>query len=243
MLGPAPLAAQGAPAYLGEMPRHAAVALATALLLGLAASTASAAPGDRAAAAAVRQATVDLHNAVLAQRPAILASYRRFGDDPACATALKGMPDDQSTDVVEGFVLPAIIEIELGSVTGAFTSFAARLDQIPMRDAKLRSGRAVWRLYAAKFAQIQPAPADLCARLDAWRQAGYPAASRPAISDPVVEDAMRNEKRYDRLNAKLERSGAVLHKLGVSRRVVDWWTGETLLEAVDPPDDLIPEDS
>ena len=81
-----------------------------------------------------------------------------------------------------------------------------------MRDAKLKSGRAAWRIYAAKFGQFAPAPTDICARLDAWRQAGYPAASRPAIKDPVFEEALGNN-RYDRLDAKLERSGERLRKL------------------------------
>jgi hypothetical protein len=98
-------------------------------------------------------------------------------------------------------------------------------------------------VYAAKFAQFAPAPTDICARLDAWRQAGYPAASRPAIHDPVFDEALANDKRYDRLDAKLERSGERLRKLGVSKRVVGWWTSDTLLDAVDPPDDLLPEDS
>jgi hypothetical protein len=224
------------------MPRHVEVALA-ALLLAIAAPAASAAPGDRAGAAAIRQATIDLHQAVLAQAPAIRAAQRQFSDDPACATALKGAPDDQSVDLVFEFVLPALIEIEIGPIKAPLAAFSSRLEQIPMRDAKLKSGRAAWRIYAAKFGQFAPAPTDICARLDAWRQAGYPAASRPAIKDPVFEEALGNNKRYDRLDAKLERSGERLRKLGVSKRVVGWWSGDTLLNEVDPPDDLIPEDS
>ena len=225
------------------MPRHLGVVLAALLLLATAAPAASAAPGDRAAAAAIRQATVDLHRAVEAQTPAIQAAYRQFSDDPACATALKGAPDDQTAELFIEFVLPALIEIELGPLEAPLTAFSARLDQIPMRDAKLRSGRAVWRVYAAKFAQFQPAPADLCARLDAWRQAGYAKASRPAIHDPAFEDLLRVSERYERLDDKLGRSGERLRKLGVSKRVVGWWTGDTLLDGVDPPEDLIPDES
>jgi len=222
------------------MPRLLGPVLAALLLL---APAASAAPGDRATAAAFRQATIDLHRAALAQAPAVHAAYRQFSDDPACAVALKGAPDDQSADLLIEFVLPALIEIEVGSIKEPLTAFSARLDQIPTRDAKLRSGRAAWRVYAAKFAQFAPAPTDICARLDAWRQAGYPAASRPAIHDPIFEEALRNDDRYDRLDAKLERSGDRLRALGVSKRVVGWWTGDTLLDELDPPDDLIPEDS
>ena len=131
--------------------------------------------------AAIRQATIDLHQAVLAQAPAIRAAQRQFSDDPACATALKGAPDDQSVDLVFEFVLPALFEIEIGPIKAPLAAFSARLEQIPMRNTKLKSGRAAWRIYAAKFGQFAPAPTDICARLDAWRQAGYPAASRPAI--------------------------------------------------------------
>jgi hypothetical protein len=179
---------------------------------------------------------------VVAQTPAIQASYRRFSDDPACATAIQGAPKDQYAELIAGYVLPAMIEMEITPLNPALTGFTARLDQIRVGDPKLRSGRAVWRFFAAKFAQIPAPPADLCARLDAWRQAGYPAASRPAINDPVFDELLRNEERYDRLNDKLARSGDRLRKLGVSKRVVGWWTGDTLLNELDPPDDLIPED-
>src|SRR3954447_15048930 len=93
-----PLAARGNRPYLGEMPRHAGVVLAALLLLALAAPVASAAPGDRATAGAIRQATIDLRRAVLAQAPAVHAAQLQFRDDPVCATALKSAPDAQSTD-------------------------------------------------------------------------------------------------------------------------------------------------
>lgn len=66
---------------------------------------------------------------------------------------------------------------------------------------------------------------------------------RPKIDDPIFAEILRNDKRYDRQSEKLERSGDRLRKLGVSKRVVGWWDGDTLLNEVDPPDDLIPEDS
>jgi hypothetical protein len=50
-------------------------------------------------------------------------------------------------------------------------------------------------------------------------------------------------ERYERLDDKLGRSGERLRKLGVSKRVVGWWTGDTLLDGVDPPEDLIPDES
>jgi hypothetical protein len=68
-----------------------------------------------------------------------------------------------------------------------------------------------------------------------------PAASA-APGDRAGAAAIR-QAAYDRLNDKIARSGARLRELGVSKRVVGWWTGDTLLGEVDPPDALIPEDS
>jgi hypothetical protein len=242
-LGPRPLGARRDRPYLGEMPRHAGVVSAALLLLALAAPAASAAPGDRAAGTSIRQATIDLHQAVLAQAPAIRAAQLQFRDDPVCANALKGVPDNQSDDLIIEFLLPALFEIEIGPIKAPLAAFSARLEQIPMRDATLKSGRAAWRVYTALFARFAPPPTDICARLDAWRQSGYAAASRPVIKDPIFQEAIRNDERDERLDAKLERSANRLRGLGVSKRVVGWWSGETLLDEVDPPDDLIPEGS
>src|SRR5262249_17983913 len=162
---------------------------------------------DRATAAAIRQATVDLHRAIVAQKPAIQASYKQLRDDPACANALKGAPAQQYARVLPEYVQPALVELEFAPLHPILTGFVARIDRIPVRDPKLKSGRAAWRFFAATFAKIPAPPADLCARLDAWRQAGYPAASRPKLDIPVFDEILRNEKLYDRQTEKLERSG------------------------------------
>jgi hypothetical protein len=121
------------------MPRHVGVVLAALLLLAIAASAAPAAPGDRAGTAAIRQATIDLHLAVVAQKAAIQASYRRFSDDPACATAIQGAPTDEYAKLIPEYVFPAMIEMEISPLNPALTAFAARLDQIPVRDSKLQA--------------------------------------------------------------------------------------------------------
>jgi hypothetical protein len=222
------------------MPRLLRPLLSCLLLLALAAPAAgAAAPGDRASAAGIRQATIDLHAYVAAQTPAIQAAFAAF-ETPPCATALKGMPDEQAPEVLFEFVLPAALEMEIAPVHPAMDAFVAKLETIPMRDAKLRSGRAAWRVFAAEFAKVQPAPADVCQQLDAWRQAGYPAASRPAIKDPGIDTLLRaDDKRFDRLQVKLDRAGKRLEDLGVSKRVVGWYTGDTLLADLELPDDII----
>jgi hypothetical protein len=210
------------------------------LLLAIAAPSAgAAAPGDRASAAGIRQATIDLHAYVTAQTPAIQAAFDAF-DTPTCQTAIKGMPDEQAPEVLIEFVLPAALQMEFAPIQPAMNAFVAKLDTIPMRDAKLRSGRAAWRVLATEFGKIGPAPTDVCAQLDAWRQAGYPAASRPAIKDPGIEALLRaDDKRFDRLDAKLGRAGKRLRDLGVSKRVVDWFTGDTLLDGIELDDNII----
>lgn len=216
--------------------------LGSLLLIAIAAPAAgAAAPGDRASAAGIRQATIDLHAYVVAQTPAIEAAFDAF-DTPPCQTAIKGMPDEQAPAVLIEFVLPAALEMEFAPIQPAMNAFVAKLDTIPMGDAKLRSGRAAWRVLAAQFGTIGPAPADVCAQLDAWRQAGYPAASRPAIKDPGIDALLRaDDKRFERLDAKLARAGERLRDLGVSKRVGGWFTGDTLLDGIKLDDSIIGE--
>ena len=219
------------------MPRHVGVLLAALLLLlAIAAPAASAAPGDRATAAAFRQATIDLHFTVTQQGPAIAEALKKLDSDPACAAALKHIPDEQVEAAVFEYVLPGILELEFDPLKRSFTAFAAKLDTITVNDAKLRSGRAAWRELAAAFGRMPAPPADFCARLDAWRRAGYPAAQRPKIEDPVYTELLSEDGRIGHNLVKVERAGGRLRELGVSKRVVGWWTLDTLL------DDIAPED-
>ena len=215
------------------MPRHVRVLAATLLLLAIAAPSASAAPGDRATAAAFRQATIDLHFTVTQQAAAIATALQPL-DDPACAKALRHLPDDQVEETLVGFLLPAVLELEFDPLKRSFTAFSARLDTVDVGDPELRAGRAAWRELAAAFAHMPPGPADLCARLDAWRRAGYPAASRPVIHDPVLEDLVSEHGRLAMNFAKIARAGGRLRELGVSKRVADWWTLDTLLDDAEP---------
>jgi hypothetical protein len=209
------------------------------ILAGLAALLATvpasaAAPGDRATAAAFRQATIDLHFTVTQQAPAIAAALETL-DDPACAKAIRHLPEDQLEETLLGYLLPAVLELEFDPLKRSFAAFSARLDTIEVRDPELRGGRTAWRELAAAFARMPPGPADFCARLDAWRKAGYPAASRPVIHDPVLEDLLSDDDGRLAMNLeKIARASRHLQELGVSKRVADWWTLDTLLDDAEP---------
>jgi hypothetical protein len=211
------------------------IAAALAALLVAAPASASA-PGDRASAAAIRQATIDLHFTVTQQAPAIQAAVDRI-DTPACRSALRHLPEDQADALVSDFLAPLLLEIEFDPLKRSFAAFTAKLDAIPMRDAALRSGRAGWRDLAAALGRFSPPPTDACAQLDAWRKACYPAASRPKIDDPAFTQLLTGDD-LDRIDARLTRAAKRLQELGVSERVIGWWTLDTLLDDIEPDDDL-----
>jgi hypothetical protein len=214
--------------------------IATALAALLAAVPASAAaPGARATATAFRQATIDLHFTVTQQGPAIAEAVKKLDSDPACTRALEHIPDSQVEDAVFEYVLPAVLELEFDPLKRSFSAFSAKLDTLgTVSDPKLRSGRAAWRELAAAFGRMPPPPADFCARLDAWRGAGYPAAQRPKIQDPVYAELLTEDGRIGRNFKKVERAGGRLRELGVSKRIVGWWTLDTLLDDLEPDDVL-----
>jgi hypothetical protein len=206
----------------------------TALATLLAAAPASAAaPGDRATAAAFRQATIDLHFTVTQQGPAIAQALKPIESDKACTAAIEHIPDEQAAEAVIGYVLPVVLELEFDPLKRSFSAFATKLDTIPVRDPQLRSGRAAWRELAATFGRMAPPPADFCARMKSWRQAGYPAASRPEVQDPVFQELLSDDSRLGHNLEKVGRTGARLRELGVSKRVVGWWTLDTLLDDLD----------
>jgi hypothetical protein len=209
----------------------------TAVASLLAAAPASAAAqGDRATASAFRQATIDLHFTVSQQGPAIAQALKKLDSDPACAGAIEHIPDEQVEAAVFEYVLPAILELEFDPLKRSFAAFAVKLDTIPVSDPKLRSGRAAWRELAASFNRMNPPPADFCARLDAWRKAGYAAAQRPKIQDPVFQELLSEDGRIGHNLVKVERAAARLRELGVSKRVLGWWTLDTLLDDIEPED-------
>jgi hypothetical protein len=211
--------------------RLAAMA-ACLLAVAVAAPVASAAPGDKTDAAAVRKATIALHGYILVQKPAVETSFRQF-TDPVCAKALGGAPDAQTDDLRDDFVVPALFEMLIHPLQTGMTKLGTDLNGLQLDDPVLRSGRAGWRVLAARFAGVAAPPTDVCAQLEAWRQAGYPAAARPAVKDPAITALLGEDRSLALAQRKLNRSGDRLRELGVSKRVLGWWTGETLLDDID----------
>jgi hypothetical protein len=199
---------------------------------GVKATGPSATPGDKADAAAIRKATIALHGYILAVKPGIEASFGQFRD-PTCAKALAGAPDAQTEDLFDDFLVPALFQMLVHPLQNGMHKLVADIDALQLEDPVLRSGRAGWRVLATQFGAVGAPPTDLCARLDAWRKAGYPAASRPAIEDPGITVLLRDDSGEQRIQRKLNRSGERLRELGVSKRVVGWWTGDTLLDDID----------
>jgi hypothetical protein len=221
------------------MPPHLRLAVVSLCLLAtaVAAPVASAKPGDKTTAAAVRKSTIALRFYVVAQTPAISASLAQL-EQPACANALKDMPEAQLEDLLFDYLLPVTFEMLLVPLQNGMNQFVAELDQVPMRDPVLRSGRAGWRVVATEFGKLSPPPADPCAPLDAWRRAGYPAAARPKVDEPVLAALLNDDdSAFGSATAKIERSGRRLRELGVSKRVVSWWTLDNLLDGIDVGDD------
>ena len=211
--------------------RLAAIA-ACLLAVAVAAPVASAAPRDKADAAAVRKATIALHGYILAQKPAIEASFRRF-EDPACVKALRGAPDAQTEALLNDYLLPVLFETLIHPLQNGMTKLVTDLNAVPLSDPVLRSGRAGWRVLAGRFGQIAAPPSDLCAPLDAWRQAGYPASARPKVNDPAARGAHARRLQPQPRPAQaqpLGRPAAEARRVQARRRLVD---GDTLLDGID----------
>jgi 3-mercaptopyruvate sulfurtransferase SseA len=93
------------------------------------------------------------------------------------------------------------------------------------------------RLTVRAVRGLHPAPADICARLQAWQQAGYPIKDVPKIDDPAFDAVFTLPHS---LNGKIDRAAKRLRSLGVSRRTSRRFTGDTdeLYKGWDLDDDV-----
>jgi hypothetical protein len=65
---------------------------------------------------------------------------------------------------------------------------------------------------------------------------------RVAPGDQGLRDrrtAAADDKRFDRPDAKLASAGERLRDVGVSKRVVGWFTGNTLFDGIEMENDII----
>jgi hypothetical protein len=216
------------------MKRMVVVPVAVAIL---AAAPAARAESDRAAAKDFGRAAEQLYVAVQPQRQAVETGANRLSRDPVCKDALTHLPEGDAADVFADLVLPYYFEALVAPIVPALHDYVAALDRVKVDDKRLRSGRAAMRLTVRAVRGLQPAPADICARLQAWQQAGYPVKAAPKIDDPAF-DALFTLPQS--LNGKIARAAKRLRSLGVSRRTSQRFTGDTdvLYKGWDLDDDV-----
>jgi hypothetical protein len=199
------------------------IAAASVVLL-LVVAPAAQAKGDRAAAKAFGRATVQLRAAAVAQRQVIETGVNRLTRDPVCKDAFDHVPARNGAyGTAFALVITYSFEAQFGPMLPAMHDFVAQLDQVKVRDKRLRSGRAVLRRTAHVVSGLQPAPADICARLQAWQQAGYPAEGAPTIEDPAFDALLKLPESWSK---KVDRAGKRLRELGVSRHAARLFTGD-----------------
>ena len=204
--------------------RCARVLIGTLLLCLMAAPGARAAKGDGEDARAFAAATKAFRAGVLAQKATIETGANRLTRDPLCLEALRHVPaDDKPFGAAVALSFEYSFEAQVAPLVPAWNTFADALAAVQVRDPALRSGRAAQRRAARVGALVQPAPADICVRLDAWRQAGYPAQDAPVIDDPGFKAATALPRRDQR---RINRAGRRMRALGISRTVVRLWRGE-----------------
>jgi hypothetical protein len=205
--------------------------LAAALIACAAASPTAAQAADRAAARGFARATERLNAAVLAQRAPIEAAARRLDGDPVCVAALDGVPDGEPAAKAFGLVFVYAFQAGFHPLRDALARFSADLDRVRVRDRALRAGRAAWRREARAVQLLRPAPEDICAQLDAWRQAGYPPDAAPPLEDDPGFAALGEIDDADR--PRIARAGRRLRRLGAPRAVTRAWGGH-LDDLLDP---------
>ena len=91
-----------------------------------------------------------------------------------------------------------------------------------LRDRILKSGRAAWRKELGPAQRLQPPAEDICTRLDAWRQAGYPVDQAPKLNDPALDELFGQS---DDLEKRIARAGKRMRKLGVRALGRQLWGG------------------
>jgi hypothetical protein len=188
------------------------------------APAAEAARGDRADARAFAAATTKLRAGVVAQKDALETGVNRLSRDPVCVDALRHVPGSgKALEAAFSLVFAYEFEAQLQPVVPALQTFVADLGSVDVRDHALRSGRAALRRTVRSASGLQPAPADVCTRLQTWQQAGYPAASAPKIDDPATDALLATP---DSDTKKIDRAGKRLRQLGISRRVAAMFAGD-----------------
>lgn len=223
--------------------------LAFLILLCAATPAAAQSRSDRAAARQFAAATAQLERSARALRPAV---QRRldplFARDCIGGLDLENLPAEAQEAALAAITV-ATFDAIFPPTRPALRRFVARLDGVRTDDRVLVCGRVAWRATARSLAALPSPPADLCAQLRRWRDAGYSSEAAPSVDLAPVERFVAQSARLERdLRAAVRR----LRALGVGRRAAERFTGESSFgpltalvpdvlpgesEAIDPPPD------
>ncbi len=203
-------------------------ALLIAAVLALLAAQPAMAKPDRAGARGLAAASKQLRTGILAQKGPLETALLRTEQDPACDQAIRNVPfsesDTRAFEAAADLLITYRTEALLWPVRVELARFSADLAKVRLRDPVLRSGRAAQRRLQPYYTRLGEPPADICARLDAWRQAGYVPEQAPLIEDPALDELFASSKKIQRLTKKVDKAGRRLRALGVSKRVRNYWS-------------------
>jgi hypothetical protein len=199
-------------------------------------SAAAQAPDGRAAAREYSYAAYRLRVKVKAAAPAL---NRAVSDlfNPRCGVDASGTPEQ--TKAIEHKADTLSAEAVLGTVyapvAGAFSTFQTELDRVPTADPALVAGREAWRATVVFVQQLQPVPADLCARIRAWADSGYADAALPILQPAPVHELLAAAPDSDEPDLPapgLRRAGARMLQLGVTKGQARRFEGVSLFRGV-----------
>lgn len=182
--------------------------LLLALLAPATASAQTPPPGERAAARAYADAAGRFTDAIEAPTERFFA----FIDHPL--RRAPGCPRIAKRRRQDALIISVINQsLEFArDVKPATRALRSELADVATADPVLISGRAAWRANGRGIERA-PAPADLCAKLAAWRRAGYPRAT----VRQTIRDFESLGEPGDSVGRKLEAAADRMVELGVPR--------------------------
>jgi hypothetical protein len=212
------------------------LALLAVVTTALPGSAAAQAPDERAAAREYSYAAYRLRLKIKAAVPALNQAVSALFT-PQCAVEPEGTPE--FTDAVERkadtLSAEAVLGVVYAPVAGAFGTFQTELDRVPTADPALVAGREAWRATVVFVQQLQPVPADLCARIRAWADSGYADAALPILQPAPVHEllaAAPDSDEPDLPTVGLRRAAARMAQLGVTKGQARRFAGTTLFRGV-----------
>lgn len=122
-------------------------------------------------------------------------------------------------------------------VLPAHETFLYALDKVAVRDAALRSGRAVWRSTVNGMRLYASLPTDICARLEAWVAGGAKGRPLPEVDLRQLDDPAHFDREVNGPDSdvrRLQRAVARLRALGQGPRRSARFDGDAAFNAIEP---------